>query len=355
MTGAICGTFLVLLAGKRDVSVLSASIRTRFLSYCDLAVIQLNLPGRVRPSNKRPVPFYIDSYVVRALCTAYDMTHKEVYLDACKMWSDRMMAFQKGMRPGGFYYMNYGRRPFDTTGSCYDADNGCIAMGVLATAVHCKDEKQKQRYMASAKSFARLVAERYIDSSGGICNGLWPTFDGPWWCSSGTVGALFFHLYEATGDRSYLDYALRNLAWLNNQDLDTVGPLPLKDQGPSLPMYTFEAYSAGWPYVKGTRLEPGARAQVAWFSKWASAYRFSGDGQWESKHGGLPFHLMVLGHDLESPSMLTLADRQLDNIDSLLQADHRGVLSQFAAFSMLSMAERLAPGAAFARTSPLKK
>lgn len=356
MTAVICGTFAVLSAGTRDLSGPPGSVRTRFLSYCDLAVTQLNLPGRVRPSNKRPVPFYIDSYVVRALCAAYDMTHKEVYLDACRMWSDRMVAFQKGMKPGGFYYMNYGRRPFDTTGSCYDADNGCIAMGVLATAIHCKSREERRRYISSVESFAKLVTDRYTDPSGGICNGLWPASSRPWWCSSGTVGALFFHLYEATGNKSYLESGLRDLAWLNAQDLDTVGPLPLKDQGPSLPMYTFEAYSAGWPYLtKGSKLESGARAQVSWFSKWATAYRFSGDGQWESKYGGLPFHLMVLGHDLDSPSMLALADRQLDNIDSLLQADHRGVLSQFAAFSMLSMAERLAPGAAFAQTSPLKK
>lgn len=326
--------------------------RARFLAYCDLAVTQLNLPGRVRPRNKRPVPFYIDSYVVRALCAAYDLTGKEVYLDACKMWSDRMLAFQKGMIPNGLYYMNYGRRPFDTAGSCYDADNGCIAMGVLATAIHCKDLKERLRYITSVESFARLVMNRYTDSSGGICNGLWSTFGGPWWCSSGTVGALFFRLYEVTDNRDYLLSGLRDLAWLNAQDLDTVGPLPLKDQGPSLPMYTFEAYSAGWPYLtKGTKLESGARTQVAWFSKWASAYRFSGDGQWESKYGGLPFHLMVLGGDLGSPSMLELADQQLDNIDSLLQADHRGGISQFAAFSMLSMAERLAPGATFPKSA----
>jgi len=343
--GLIGCTFAAVLASKRPNPGLPADFRAHFFTFCDLAVTQLNLPGRVRPSNKRPVPFYIDSYVVRALCTAYDMTGKEVYLDACKMWSDRIIAFQKGMKPSGFYYMNYGRRPFDTTGNCYAADNGCIAMGVLATAVHCKNQKERQRYIQSVESFARLVLDRYVDPSGGICNGFWPASQKPWWCSSGTVGALFFHLYEATGNRTYLESGLKDLAWLNAQNLDTVGPLPLKDQGPSLPMYTFETYSAGWAYLaKGSKLEAGALAQVSWFLKWASRYHFSGDGQWESKYGGLPFHLLALGNDVKNPSMLSLADRQLKHIDSLLQADHYGILSQFAAFSMLSMAERLTSG-----------
>lgn len=348
VVGLICCIFQVHVAGKVAVAGPPGSLRSHFLAFCDLAATQLNLPGRVRPSNKRPVPFYIDSYVVRALCAAYDMTGKEAYLDACKMWSDRMIAFQEEMRPNGFFYMNYGRKPLDTSGSCYDADNGCIAMGVLATAIHCRSQEDRLRYIKSVESFARLVLDRYVDPSGGICNGLWPASKEPWWCSSGTVGALFFYLYEATGNKIYLENGLKDLAWLNVQDLDTVGPLPLKDQGPSLPMYTFEAYSAGWPYLtKGSELERGARAQVCWFLKWASGYRFEGDGQWESKYGGLPFHLLVLGNDIKNPSMLSLADRQLEHIDSLLQTDHRGVLSQFAAFSMLSMAERLKLGAAF--------
>jgi len=332
-----------------------ADVRAQFMAFCDLAVTQLNLPGRVRPSNKRPVPFYIDSYIVRALCTAYDMTKKEAYLDACKTWSDRMMAYQKQMIPRGFYYMNYGRKPSDTTGSCYDADNGCIAMGVLATAMHCEDKAEKERYIRSVESFAKLVLDRYVDQEGGICNGLWPAFKGPWWCSSGTVGALFFHLYEATGNQTYLDAGLKDIAWLNSQDLDTVGPLTLQQQGPSLPMYAFEAYSAGWPYfTKGSMLETGALAKVSWFLKWASGYRFKGDGQWESKYGGLPFHLLVLGSDTQNASMLTLANQELSQIDSLL-TDKGPVLSQFAAFSMLSMAEQLAPGAAFRLSDPIVK
>jgi len=80
-------------------------------------------------------------------------------------------------------------------------------MGVLATAVRVT-EPRKRRFLSSAKSFAALVMEKYVGPSGGIRNGLWPKFDGEWWCSSGIFGSLAFLLYDETGQKRYLKTAL---------------------------------------------------------------------------------------------------------------------------------------------------
>ncbi len=63
------------------------------------------------------------------------MTGKQEYLDACKLWSDRMIECQNAMIPKGAYYMQYGRRPGEDKGDWYVADCSSIALGVLATFV----------------------------------------------------------------------------------------------------------------------------------------------------------------------------------------------------------------------------
>lgn len=324
-------------------------LKRGFFQLCDSAAKQLNAAGCASlDTGKKKTPFYIDSYVVRALAAAYDMTGKEAYLEACRTWSDRMITFQEKMIPGDFYYMNYGRKPFETSGNCYSADNGCIAMAVLATAIRCKDRLEKQRYLNSVRSFTQVVLGHYIGAGGGVRNGFWNKFDGEWWCSSGTVGGLLFQLYGETNDSIYLKAGLQVIDWLNRQDLDTTGPMPLEEQGPSLPMYTFEAYAAGVPYImKQPQIENGANKQINWLMAWASGYHFKDDGQWGSKYGGIPFHLLVQGRAMGDKNMLRLADRKLDEVLSLIFENHKPALSQFIAFSMLSMAEKISPGIIF--------
>lgn len=322
-----------------------------FLKLCDTASEEILQHDALR--NKKA--FYIDSYIIRALAVAYDMTAKEKYLNACRQWSDKMITFQEKMIPRGIYYMNYGRRPFEKSGKCYSADNGCIAMGVLATAVRCKNVMEKERYVKSVEQFARLVERNFIGPNGGIVNAYWPIYKGEWWCSSGTVGALFFLLYKETGESEYLNAGVNDIRWLNAQNLDTIGPLTLAEQGPSLPMYVFEAYTTGLPYImKDVSLRKAARKQFSWLLKWATAYDFKGKGQWESKYGGLPYHLLSLGKNTANSQMVKIGDKKLLEILPLVERDTEAVISQFCAFSLLSLAEAIVPNG-ICRSSRLAK
>ena len=113
-----------------------AHLRHKFGELCDVACAELN-------ADDRTIPFYVDSYAVRALAVAYDMTGKPVYLAACRKWSDRMVDSQDHMTPTGAYYMHYGRKPGETQGEWYVADSASIAMGILATALRCPDPKDR--------------------------------------------------------------------------------------------------------------------------------------------------------------------------------------------------------------------
>ena len=115
-----------------------ADFRSQFLQLCDLASAQIK-------AGTRKDPFFVDSYAVRALCVAYDLTGKKEYLDACRAWSERMVGFQEKMLPRGAYYMHYSRKPGEDKGGWYVADSSSIAMGVLATAVRC-DGAEKQAF-----------------------------------------------------------------------------------------------------------------------------------------------------------------------------------------------------------------
>jgi hypothetical protein len=84
-------------------------LQAEFLKLCDAACRELNSPAR-------RVPFYQDSYAVRALAVAHDLGGNPKYLEACRTWSDRMIAFQEKMTPRGANYMNYGRKPGEDRG-----------------------------------------------------------------------------------------------------------------------------------------------------------------------------------------------------------------------------------------------
>ena len=350
LTLTICGAVL-LPCPVRGGQTNRAEFRAHFLQLCDLASAEIK-------AGTRKDPFFVDSYAVRALCVAHDLTGKQDYLDACRAWSDRMIAFQTNMIPRGAYYMNYGRKPGQGKGAWYVADSSSIAMGVLATAVRCHGA-EKQRFLNSAQAFAALVLDNYIGPSGGIRNGLWPKFDGEWWCSSGIFGSLAFLLYNETGDERYLKAALGAVGWLNRFELAEFESYPLSEMGPTLPMYVLEAYSAGLPHLK-----PASAARKAALAKISSALDWTAEQQrqaprerqwpadvkWGMKFGGLPFHQYVRSRLVpDAPNLTAAADREMAQLAALVFSDHLQ-LTQLPVFMMMSYAERLSPGAIYKRS-----
>jgi hypothetical protein len=338
-------------------------IRATFLRMCDLATDELNKEfspfgdrNNTDPATHH-VPFFEDSYAVRALCVAYDMTGEQKYLDACKHWSDRMIAYQDRMIPKGAYYLNYGREPGSTEGDWFVADAGCIGMAVLATAVRC-DEADKQRYLDSVRALCKLVIDNYIGPGGGVTDGLWSTFDGEWWCSTATFGALAFLMHEATGEQSYLDVAQGTLDWTLGHDFRKAEYIGFEEGAPGVVFYTFEYYATALPYLKaGTPRRETALAQIDEAVQWMEANQ-KGRGattKWEyfgnsTYMGGMPYIMYVLAERIEKyRDLRPAADKELRYILGLLFADGDPPVSQLTTWelmtwAMFSCAERECPG-----------
>lgn len=320
--------------------------RAEFLRLCDESCPILRRQAQATEKGSRV--FYMDSYAVRALMVAHDMTGKPEYFDAAQVWCDRMIEYQQGMIPAGAYYMQYGRKPGEDKGDWYSADSSSIGLGVLAVSVRSTDPRQKQRHLDSVKAFFKLVAERFVRPSGGVTDGYWPKSDDEWWCSTGIFGSLAFHLYAETHDESYRRIGLGTIDWLNRQDL-----LGMKDFAmPIVLMYSLEAYSASLPYLEADApRRTAALAQLAKIHQWILSNRGGHSGieyaSWAgSKSAGLPFHLYVFarlvpGHD----NLASAADGELRYIGGLLEkgpeVKNRGHL---AAFALMSYAEKLSPG-----------
>ena len=302
-----------------------------------------------------------DSYAVRALAVAHDLSGNPKYLETCRAWSDRMIAFQEKMTPKGAYYMNYGRKPGEDRGEWYVADSASIALGVLATAVRCNDRAAKGRYRKSAESFAQLVIDNYVRSSGGVTDGSWSQFDGEWWCSTGIFGSLAFVLYAETGSEQYRKVGLGALDWLNRLEIRKAQHISFDEAAPTVIMYVWEAYSAGWTYLEAeSETKKGALAQMSVALEWMAANqvgrggsgRWNYSSQWGSKLGGLPFHMSVFARHVPGhQEVAAAADRELAHLSGLLFGSGTPSLSQLAAFSMMSYAEKLSPGAMYRRST----
>ena len=342
-------------------------LKAEFLALCDanckIVEKQSQTNKTIREARRG---FCWDSYVVRALCVAYDMTGKQEYLDVCKLWSDRMIEYQDKMIPEGIYYMQYGRKPGEGKGDWYVGDCTSIALAVLATAIRCEDSAEKARYLSSVKSYAKLVIDRFVRSSGGVTDGQWPKSDKEWWCSTGVFGSLAFHLYKETGDESYLKIGRGTIDWLNRQDLLTVAVLYPPEQKenikPTVFMYCLEAYSTGLAHLEpGSPRHKAAMAQLAKAHKWMLTNWGGKAGiayitQWGGKFGGLPFHVYVYAeHVRQSEHLIAAADDELRYISEQLQRtpppnQRLDQHSQLAGFAMMSYAEKLSPGSMY-RTS----
>ncbi|MBC8218849.1 MAG: hypothetical protein H8E73_10325 [Planctomycetes bacterium] len=168
-------------------------LQTRFLAFCDLAVVEFNkeITRFADRDNADPathhMPFFEDAHAARALAVAYDMTGEAKYLE-------------------------------------------------------------------SVKAFAKLVMENYVGSEGCISNGLWPTYDGQWWCSTAAFGMMAFVLYEETGEKKYLKVAKGALYWMTHQDFREVKPITFQQRPSGIIFYCFEFYATGLKYLR-----PGSR------------------------------------------------------------------------------------------------
>lgn len=333
------------------------ALQAEFLALCDANRPLVERQARATERSGRA--FYWDSYVVRALCVAHDMTGKREYLDASKLWSDQMIEYQDAMIPAGAYYMQYGRRPGEDKGDWYVADCSSIALGVLATAIRCTEPGEKRRYLDSVRSFAKLVADHFVRPSGGVTDGYWSKSDQEWWCSTGIYGSLAFCLYDETHEAKYLDIGLGAIRWLNQQDLLTVSEhFPPKEIRPTVLMYCLEAYSSGLPHLQpGSELSKSAMAQLGKLYGWMTQNLGGRLGinyvsQWGSKFGGLPFHLYIYAKYVPtSDEVMRLADGELRYIaDALRNAAPSNQRDQLALFALMSYCEKVSPGSIY-RTS----
>jgi len=321
---------------------------SQFIQLCDLAAV------KVRHENNR-VPFFVDSYAVRALCVAYDMTGNTNYLDACRDWSTRMVNYQEKMIPRGAYYMHYNRKPREATNDWYSADSSSIGMAILATSVRCQGA-ERRRYLRSAEKFAHLVIDHYVKPSGGVSDGLWHQSDKEWWCSSGIFGSFLYNLYAHTGNKLYLKTALHVTDWLDNRDLTQEQPFPLSQQGPAMIFYVMENYSAGWPYISHDETRKQAAAEkVAWCFNWIAeqqakppvSRQWPPTAGWGMKFGGIPFHQYVFSNYFKNGENLKSAgDAELQRLTPFV---FNGELkaTQLPMFMLMAYAERLDPGAVY--------
>ena len=344
----LLGTFLVPSQRVYAIETNTAELSAQFFQLCDVA-------GAKVTNAESKGPFFIDSYAVRALCVAYDMTGNQKFLDGCRNWSERMVVYQQQMTPHGAYYMHYNRKPSETTNDWFAADSSSIGMAILATSVRCQGAEQK-RFVDSAKQFAELVLKNYVKPSGGITDGLWAQSSDAWWCSSGIFGSFLFNLYAVTGDKQYLQPALNVTDWLDKLDLTKDQPFPLVQQGPAMIFYVMENYSAGWPYIeKDKEINQAALAKANWCLDWISEQQAKSppDRQWPTtkgwgmKFGGLPFHQYVFSRYLPTGKKLTIAgNAELQQLASTVFTG-KPVFTQLSAFLMMSYAERLSPGAIY--------
>jgi hypothetical protein len=344
----------------------ASGFRVRFLEFCNLAVGELKKEmSPFRPKERQyadptthHMPSFEDAHAVQALAVAYDLTGNRLYLDTCKLWSDRMIAYQQGMIPRGGYYMNHSRAPGEDRGEWTVADSGSIGMAVLATAVRCQDPAEKAHYLDSTRALAKLVMENYVGPDGGIANGCWSDYHKPWWCSTATFGSLAFLLYNETRDEKYLKVAQGALDWMTRQDFRRVGPITFQQVPASVLYYTFEFYATALPYLRpATPQYDATLAQITLALDWMAKNqktRAAGVPDYLDRHAhrsGLPALMYVFArHWPQFRQLEPAADGELRYIAELLHRPGSPNLSilydwEVLSWGMLSYAEKVCPGA----------
>jgi hypothetical protein len=349
-----------------------SEFRGRFLELCNLAADELN--KEITPYNEardrkgeapktHHMPFFEDSFAVRALAVAYDMTGEKKYLDACTRWADHVVDCQQRMIPKGAYFTNYdyARQPGQEKGGWYVADSGSIGMGVLAVAVRTADAQKRDRCLNSIRSFARLVIDNYVRTSGGITDGLW-TYPDEWWCSTATFGALMFLAHDETKDPEYLRVALGATDWLNRHDFHKDEKPAFEAFNPGMAFYCFEFYAAALPHLKaGSPRRAAAEAHIAEAFQWFTENQ-KGRGaksEWNYFDGstymsGNPYLMYTFARYLPKyGNQVAEADKELRYVTGLLHENGKKPRAtklqvwELMTWAMMSYAERLSPGALF--------
>ena len=326
--------------------------KARFIQLCDVA-------ADVVGSDKRLALSYEDSYPVRALAVGYDLTGKDSYLQACKRWSDNML---KEQQKNGAYPMGYlSERGYDT------ADCSSIALGVLATAIRCPDSADRDRYLRSVESYAKLVFDSHFTKSGAVtCGGV------EWWCPTSLFGSLAFQLHDVTKKKEYLTAGLACLKWLDQQPLEEMElcyPWEKADTdvdrwqegSPAIVFYVLEAYSTAVAVldpddpVRSRAIRRLDRVLQQAATKW-SGKDWDYMSRWGPKFAGVPAHLYLLGRHAERTESrrqaIQTADRELMNIMALPIEGHttaskwqkkKATLSELSGFAMFSFSEKCLP------------
>lgn len=364
----------------------TSKFKTDFLRLCDVACEELNkeltpFKGLDDTDPKtHHVPFFEDAHAVRALAVAYDITGKQEYLDACKHWSDRIIAYQKKMIPKGAYYLNYFRTPGSSGSKWFISDAGTIGMAVFATAVRCPDAADKQRYLDSVESFAKnAVMTDRIGEGGGIIEKLWGEFKDEWWCSTANFGSLALQLYEETGEEEYRKVGLGALHWMIGRDFRKAKVIGFDKRPSGVIFYDFQLHNVGMKYLAAESEERKAAVeQIADALKWMKenqrgrggkpSWGYLDDGHVDMS--GLPFHMYAFAHQLpEYRDLAAEADRELSYIGSVLLKDGEPYLAKPAmrnedppashihywalmSWGMMSYAEKLSPGSIFRTSKP---
>ncbi|SHE34690.1 hypothetical protein SAMN05444274_101117 [Mariniphaga anaerophila] len=359
-----------------------SDLETKFIQLCDLAVRKLSLPERQYSQDTplRKVPYYADAYAVRALGVAYDLTGNEKYLNTMKIWSDRMITNQQKMIPKGGYYMNYGRKPFETDGEWFVADCGEISMGLLSTATRCRIPMERERYINSVESFANLVLENYIDPEGGIRDGMWSKSNdsNPW--IVGYAGQVFFKLFDEKEQRRYLYAGINAINWLANHNVvreiyskDSLylefNPPINNDASSGVIRAILDPYTAGVSHIFSGQfptVKKVADEQIDVIMKWFESNLLgkgeSGTyekydvrkGKVGGKMGYLPCQIYILiQHNILPKSMMKIADKELQRIVAEIFSYDEQLLTELTMFSMCSMAERISPGSLYRNIDPV--
>ncbi|MBN1395876.1 MAG: hypothetical protein JW959_12710, partial [Pirellulales bacterium] len=351
--------------------------RGHFLEMCDLSVAEMAKPlapffERYR-KNEDPkthhYPFFMDSYAIRPLCVAHDMTGKTEYLDACVRWADLVVDFQERMTPKGAYYLNYGRyrQPGRNQGQWFVADSSSIAAAVLAVAVRTEDDVRRKRYFDSLKSFSQMVIDNYVSSGSGVTDGLW-SYKGEWWASTAIFGSFMALAHNETKEPEYLSVVRGAIDWFNRRDFNRADPPAFDALDPCVAFYCGEFFAAALPL-----LEPGGprRKQTEkqindildWLAKNQKGRGAKTDWNYFDKGKvympGNPYFMYLLSRaDDRYRSVSMAADQELRYVDELLLRDGKPRATDLEVwgmmtFGMMSYAEKLRPGGLFrARTNP---